>query len=457
LKHFYIVLIASILLAGGLVLNVHPVVQAAAPGNRGTTIIQTEPTILKLQPVASQPLGKSFQVTAILTTASGEPIVDETINFLVGGLFEGQARTDTHGQASITVNTNYPAGSYTLKAIYQGTRAYQPSAGTTDLTISPFILEVQTVPSLPGVNFKLGDQVFSSGSDGIARVPVNRAGTYTLQVLPLNNPGSNQRIEFNRWVDEVFTPYRNVIIPIDKPIQVGLEVSYKVSQTFVDLQNHPVDLSRITSITMKSSQGTTYTFNDGQARWLPASLVTRRVGGLDVVQIQYSVMNVQVDGSNVVSQAQQRFYGHPGDIWTIQLLLFSAQISAKDAFLGSPVGKSILLQYPDGTRQVFKFSKDNSVTVNSLARGIYSVQVQGVAGFTPSTPVALSQNQVMNLSVLTRLDIFLAVTLGTLFALGLIYIGRAKLLNQRKAPNALANPRQLRQRPGLKSLQDHKS
>jgi hypothetical protein len=205
---------------------------------------------------------------------------------------------------------------------------------------------------------------------------------------------------------------------------------------------------------MKSSQGTTYTFNDGQPRWLPASLVTRRVGGLDVVQIQYSVMNVQVDGSNVVSQAQQRFYGHPGDVWTIQLLLFSAQISAKDAFLGFPVGKSILLQYPDGTRQTFKFGKDNSVTVNSLARGIYLVQVQGVSGFTPTTPVALSQNQVMNLSVLTRLDIFLAVTFGALLALGLIAIGRAQLLKRRRPSNALAFRHQVPQAANLKSLRN---
>ncbi len=223
---------------------------------------------------------------------------------------------------------------------------------------------------------------------------------------------------------------------MDKPLQVGLQVSYRIGQTFIDLQNKPVDISRITSITMKSSQGTTYTFNDGSPRWLPASLVTRRVGGLETVEIQYSVMSVVVDGSNVVSQAQQRFFGHAGDTWPIQLLLFSARFSAKDAFLGFPVGNGVILEYPDGTRQRFGFSKDRSVSVSSLARGIYHVQVTGVSGLTPVTPVALSQDQDMALSILTRLDIFMAGTVGTLFALSLILIGRTQILRsrQRKAP-----------------------
>ncbi|MDD5369504.1 MAG: Ig-like domain-containing protein [Anaerolineaceae bacterium] len=451
MKRLLFVLIASLLLVGGLVMDTSHVVEAAVPVKQRIGVLPPPATLLKLQPVPPQALGKTFPVTAVLTTDNGTPIADQSINLLVGGLFEGQARTNTQGQAVITVNTDYTAGTYTLKAIYQGTRQYGPSSNTTKLVISPYVLEVQCIPALPGVNFKLGDQVFTSGSDGLAHISVNRVGTYTLQVLPLNDSSSNQRIEFNRWVDEVFTPYRDVNIPSDKPVQVGLAVSAKVGQTFVDLQNRSVDLSRITSITMRSSQGTNYTFNDGQPRWMPASLVTRRVGGLEVVQIQYSVMNVQVDGSNVVSQAQQRFYAHPGDVWTIQLLLFSAQISAKDAFLGFPVGKSILLQYPDGTRQTFKFGKDHQINVNSLARGIYLVQVQGVAGFTPITPVALSQNQIMDLSVLTRVDIFLAVTTGTLLALGMVAVGRARRLRLRKPSSALAYSRQS---PKLTGLQD---
>lgn len=432
MKRLLIITLSSLIFAVGLAGNVIHTVQASAPAGSGNIIIPTQPTVVSMSPVAEQALSKMFSLSARLTTTNGTPIPNQTINFLVGGLFTGQARTDANGMASISVTTDYAAGKYLVKGVYQGSRQYNPATGTTELVILPATFEVQTVPALEGVNFKLGDQVFTSGKDGMATVSVGRPGDYTLQVLPSNIPGSKQRLDFVRWMDENFSPFRKVTIPTDKAVQVGFQVSYQVGQTFVDLQNHPVDVSRITSITMKSSQGTTYTFNDGQTRWFPASLVTRRVGGLEVVPIQYSIMNVQVDGSNVVSQAQQRFYVHPGDVWTIQLLLYSAQVSARDAFLGFTIGKGIILQYPDGTRSEFAFGKDRSVTVSSLARGIYHVQIVGVKGFTPSTPVALSQNQEMSIKVLTSLDIFMAVTFGTLFALSLILIGRTELLRRRQ-------------------------
>jgi hypothetical protein len=40
----------------------------------------------------------------------------------------------------------------------------------------------------------------------------------------------------------------------------------------------------------------------------------------------------------------------------------------------------------------------------------------------------------MSIKVLTSLDIFLAVTFGTLFALSLILIGRTELLRRRQKP-----------------------
>ncbi len=427
MKRTLILWFISVLLAGGFAIVHSSFVSAAAPPG-----VISEATVIRIVPVPPQPLAKNFSVTAVLTTADGHPVPDRTVNFLVGGIFQGQSRTDAQGQATVIITNDLAAGNYTLKALFQGSRDFQPSANTVDLTIQPGTIEIYTVPPLPGIQFRLNGTTFVSGKDGIARLPVIKSGTYRLEYVQVDKLETNQRVEFNRWMDEIFVPYRDVKLPLDKPLQVGLQVSYRVGQTFIDLQNKPVDLSRITSITLKSSQGTTYTFSDGAPRWLPASIVTRRISGLEVVEIQYSVMSVVVDGSNVVSQAQQRFYGHPGEIWTIQLLLFSARVEARDAFLGVPVGKGIVLEYPDGTRQSFTFGPDRTVTVSSLARGIYHVQVTGVSGLTPVTPVALSQNQEMDLSVLTRLDIFVSVTAGTLFALSLILIGRTRILDLRR-------------------------
>jgi hypothetical protein len=402
---------------------------AAASIQPAGPIVSTTATVLRLHPIDPQPLAKPFTATAVLTDASGAAVSNTTVNFLIGGSFVAQNRTDSQGQAIVTITTEVPAGSYDLRAIFLGSHQYDGSSTDTKLVILPTTLVVQTVPALPNIQFKLADQVFTSGSDGFARVQITRAGDYTLQVEPSPPADQNMRVEFNRWFDDVYVPYRTVHVPEPSTIQIGFQLSYKVGQTFVDLQNKPVDIARVTTITLKSNQGTTYTFGDGQPRWLPASLVTRRSTGLEIVPIQYGVTSVVVDGSNVVSSEQQRFYTHAGDNWPIQLLLFSARFSARDAFTRGAVGKGIFLDYPDGTRNRFLFGPDHSVSIPSLARGIYHVEVFGVLGYAPSTPVALSQNQDMSLSILSRLDIFAAVTLGTLFALGLVVVGRTQILN----------------------------
>jgi hypothetical protein len=426
-----------ILACAAALANARPAYAAWSPAG-GQGISQPSPTVLRIIPVGTQPLGKIFTLSALLTTPQAQPVGGGTVNFLAGGVYLSQARTNGQGIATILVNEDFEAKEYTFRAIFEGNKDYDSSSGSLAVSIQPADVVVQTVPPLEGIQFRLNGNPFVSGADGSAHILVSKTGTYALDVLTDNSKGARRKVDFSRWEDEVYNPTRLIKVPSDKPIQVGFEVSYQVGQNFVDLQNQPVDLARILSITLKSSQGSTYTFADGKSRWLPASLVTRRAIGLDVVPIQYSVMSVMVDGSNVVSQAQQRFYPHPGEIWPVQLLLFSVQVSAKDTFLGSPLGTGVALDYPDGSRQKFLFDKNHSVTIQSLARGIYHVQVIGASGFTPSTPVALSQNEVIALDVLSRIDIFAAVTLAVFFALGLVVIGRMQILGARpRKPAAL--------------------
>jgi hypothetical protein len=427
------------------------VVQPAGP------IISSTATVLRMPAIGPQQLARQFNVTAVLTDVSGNPLSNSTINFLVGDSFVGQARTNSQGQATATVNTDLPAGAYDMRVLFLGSRQYDAANATTKLTIQPSELVIQTIPALENIQFRLGDQIFTSDKSGFARIAVSRSGDYNLDVVSSSSPDPNMRVEFNRWFDDTYVPTRIMHIPQQNTVQVGFQVSYKVGQTFIDLQNQAVAVDRITSITLKSNQGTSYTFTDGQPRWLPASLVTRRSLGLEIVPIQYSVIAVVVDGSNVVSSEQQRFYTHAGDVWPIQLLLFSARFTARDAFLRSQVGQGIILEYPDGTRNHFLFGKDHTVTIRSLARGIYHVEVMGVSGYAPSTPVALSQNQDMSLSILSRLDIFMAVFLGMVFALGLVVVGRTQVLNwvrfgRRRQPALVENQPQ----PGLRRLRINK-
>ena len=439
----FALLVVSILAACLVAASLPGRARASAPQQTGT-IANTVSSVVRLVPLDPQPLGKPITATAVLTDSNGNPIPNLPVNFLIGSSFVAQNRTNSQGQSTVTIKSDFAAGQYALRAIFLGSHQYDGSNAQVSLVIQPSVLVVQTVPALEGIRFKLGDQIFTSGKDGFARLQVDRTGDYTLQALSSGMADPNVRVDFYRWSDETYLPYQVIHIPQAGVVQAGFQLANKVGQHFIDLQNKPVNPDRISLITLKSSQGTTYNFVDGTPRWLPASLVTRRSTGLEVVPIQYSVITVIVDGSNVVSSEQQRFYTHPGEIWPIQLLLFSAQFSSRDALLGTPAGKGIELEYPNGSKAKFFYGKNHTISIDSLARGIYHVQVIGATGFAPSTPVALSQNQVMAISVLSQLDIFMGVSLAAALGLGLIVVGRTQILERRRVrrPGGDAPPAQ---------------
>jgi hypothetical protein len=226
---------------------------------------------------------------------------------------------------------------------------------------------------------------------------------------------------------------------------VGLNVFRPVGQSFLDLDGFPVDPNRISEFMIRSAQGDVFIFHDGQTRWIPSSRIARRITGLEETKLLYSVISVTIDGSNVVNQSQQRFYTYPTENWPISLLLFSLRISARDGLFGTPVGKSVNIEFPDGKVLNYPLEKDGSVVIRSLARGNYYMELVGTMGLKNRTPVALSRNQDVNTNVITYLDLAMVSMLALLVALGLLYIGRPSLfkLLRRSLPESQPTPQPL--------------
>jgi predicted RNA-binding Zn-ribbon protein involved in translation (DUF1610 family) len=388
-------------------------------------------TTLTFQPPNPVMVGNPATVIVQLLSSKGEPVANQPVELFVNGESERRSRTDLAGNVSMTIRRN-EADTYALSAIFKGSRI--PSLGSSkanaDLVVVPALVEVHTTPSLPNIRFALDDRVFSSDDYGVARIEVAKAGSYHLELLPLETNDPDIQMAFGRWSDDYFLPSRDIEIPLKKPLEVGLEVSYQVGQTFVDLDGKAVDLSRITSITLKGSNGATYTFEDNLPHWLPAGRVIRLNNGLEETKILYSVISVIIDGSNVVSQAQQRFFVHQNDLWTVKLLLYSAGFTARDALFRFPIGTGIHMEYPDGDVQTFNFDSNNQHTSTGLARGIYRVTVTGAEGFAPPTPIALSRNQDVELMVFSYLDMGVLLSIGIIVALGLLFFGRPYLMIQ---------------------------
>jgi hypothetical protein len=343
-----------------------------------------------------------------------------------------QARTDETGMATLVFQSDLPAGSYTLVAFFNGAKNLHlaPSSAVVQVAIVSTAVEIKIVPPLPGINFKLGNRLFSSDENGIARIEVSQIGVYPLELLPLETGNPGVRLEFIRWADSSFSANREVEVPLDYTLELGLALFYQVSLNFVDREAQLVPPERITEMKLKGSDGALYSFTEFDLHWLQANRVARRVHGLEVTPIQYSVESVMIDGSNVVNSSQQRFYLKPNDLWVIQALLYSAHFSAHDAFLGFPMGSGVRLQYPDGHSEDFAFGPEGELQLPDLARGLYRVTVLGVegAGLSFPTPIALSRDQTVSIPILSFLDLTLgSIMLGAL-ALALLFSGRPHLL-----------------------------
>lgn len=411
------------------------VTQAAAP--------EPVETLLTLDRVLPLRLGEPATLAALLTTSSGEPIADVGVDFLVDGLSEGRARTDSEGRASFVVRRELVAGNYVLSAVFNGvpTQGLEPSSSSAELTIHPAVLQIQTVPPLSGVRFSLVpdpdqdedsaiasvDQTFVSREGGLALVDIKKLGLYRVEVLPWQSPDPDVRAVFSRWVD-TFSPSRQVNIwSATTRLEAGFDVSYLVDLSFFGLEGESVDPERVESITLKSTLGGSQTFDEVGPHWLQIGRVVRRSDGLDETQALYSVQSVMVGGSNLVNRSQQQFAPIEEREWQIELMLYSAHISVRDALFRFPLGSAILLEFPDGHTERLPLESGGELTLDSLPRGEYVVSVDG-PGISFSKTVALSRNQDVRLEFISYLDIAVASLLAIAVTLGLLFIGRPQLL-----------------------------
>jgi len=389
------------------------------------------PTALLIEVPSSVPVGESFTVVARLTGPNGElygAVANEVLQLFIDGLPARRIRTNFAGAAQFVVNQTLAVGPHVVTVVYSGSSTLAPAAASTTVTVAPAVLEIRTVPALPGVLVKAAGNVFSTGPDGIARIPFAEPGSYDIEVSrSVVTPQFHAT--FARWNDDSFSATRVVVVPRKKVLQVGYDIQATISYRFVDLDGRPVDPTRIEGLVLKSSTG--------EVRELPAAgrdaVTTVQAGrvipthsGLEVSPVQWSVEAVIVHGTNVVNRKQQRFYPIEEQDWTIALLLYSATFTVRDTFLGLPVGRAVRLTYPDGSSQLVPL-RDGRATVDSLPRGDYQVEVIGTFGWSPRVPVALSRDQTVDLTVMSGIDLSLIVILVTTSAVALVLAGRPQL------------------------------
>lgn len=290
------------------------------------------------------------------------------------------------------------------------------------------LLTVRTVPPLEGVRFSVNGQEMITDNEGAARLALPGRTAYRVEAFPWEGEQPDAKASFAIWDNGSFEPIREVQVR-DGPVEIvaGFEVSYAVHLDFVDVAGRVVDPQRIGSLHLRSSHGMPHKLDRPEVGQLQANRIMRRLTGLEALPLRYTVEEMIIDGASVVNRGQQRFSVEPDVPWRIEVLLFSARFVSRDALFDTPIGSGIHLQYPDGRRSYLPFGPDSELTVRSLARGIYRVQVE-TSGYSPSTPVALTRDQVVSLKVVSRLDLALAAAFVMIVAAGLLLAGRPHLL-----------------------------
>lgn len=360
--------------------------------------------------------------------ALGRPVTNKNIAFEIDHQYVGQAKSDENGDFEWTSAKNSIAGNYVVTVYSKETRILDATSSNVPLTVLPAQIWVQTVPTIPGVTFELNGEQFTTDEGGFASTLVYEAGEYRLDVLVDSYSNPYQRINFDRWLEEEFEPYREISVPANGIIQAGFEVYQLVGQSFIDPNGDLFDTQRIESFSIRSDQGDYFTFKDGSPRWIPAIRVTRRITGLEETRVLYSLLDVTIDGTNVVNKSQQRFYCSPNGNWTISLLLYSLKISAADAISGKPIGESVNVEYPDGKIKNYLLDQNGSLELDLLARGTYYIEMVGTNGLNYNSPVALSRNQDVNLKIISYMDLAIVGIVGLVVAVGLLLYGRPWLV-----------------------------
>jgi hypothetical protein len=291
----------------------------------------------------------------------------------------------------------------------------------------PGSVVIQTFPVIEGAVFQVEGRSFTTDQDGKVKIDVKRMSydlrnRITMVEQPLTSgkyAGAYPRI--TRWFDWKSTN--------DDTATAAIGLWYPITWSFVKQDETKVQPEQVSSVTFKSSIGTRYTYVSGehqQTHLLQGSRVVPTPQGLNSKPMYYTVESACVAGSSVVIRAKDKYEPTEKQAWTVNLLYYEAHISSKDAFFGYSIGTHVNLTYPDGTVQKIPLDENGNLFLPALPRGDYEMSVVG-PGYSPPRPVAITRDQIVELEMVSYVDMATAFLFLGMAALGLLLVGRPKL------------------------------
>lgn len=280
-------------------------------------------------------------------------------------------------------------------------------------------LTIQTVPPIAGVRFAEGANVAVTDADGVAVLKVDSfVGLDERFKLVEGAAGPGRRVLLDRVVG---TPERSV----RKPLVVGLRTERRVRIRYLGPQGDPVDYGTIDKLVLRSSLGEKRTVSGAELAdpmWVSASRTQQTPQGLISKDLYWAVSRVVVRGAEVVNKSQQKFFPNTKQDWPVGLLFYQVSVTGLDQLFGGHAGKGVELIAPDGTVTRHPFTEGAARLVD-VPRAVYQIRVYG-GGISFVRPLGISKDQLVELKVITPLDLAVVVSAVLALAVGLVVVGR---------------------------------
>ena len=281
------------------------------------------------------------------------------------------------------------------------------------------VLEIVTVPKIPGARFMVDGRTHTADAQGVVRLKVSSLDKHKISVVDKKlSPDDDRNFEFVRWYHrnherDYLDELSGLTVKRHLRINAAYRARYTLQYSFVDKALNPVDRARVSRVEFRGDHGHTVTGNGSGKLTLMGIRPAVNGGTIIAKKVSYTVQRVDVDGSNVVQVNEQRFVPSQKTTVLIPLQLHTVHFSTRDLLFGDPVGQAVWLKYPDGHKVRVPLDADGKATVERLARGSYTVEVDA-PGLSFERPLVLSRTQYVDLPHVSRLD--MAVTAGALAA-----------------------------------------
>jgi hypothetical protein len=313
-------------------------------------------------------------------------------------------------------------------------------AGPAEAAPKEHLLQITSIPPIPGAQFALDGRPLVTDAQGVARVlvpPSSAPHRVELRTPTVTGPDSTSR--FVRWhgqddVEHGYTPVLDgVRIDHRLTLRAAFEQTRSLRFSFVDQAHHPVDVSRISSITLRSDTNRTQRFSGGDAVELVAVHPGSGDGPPVAKDATYSLQSVTIDGTNVVNVGEQRFRPRGDDpVLQVVVLLRSVHLQVKDRLFGRPVPTTVRVVYPDGSTHDLPTDAGGGLVLQNMARGTYTVSALGQA-YAIEQKLALSRSQFTDIAVVTYLDLAVVISIALVALLALAWVGVRRTRRHRAA------------------------